>query len=351
MRGKTPRARPAPGGGALDGVRRCRRRVRGSPRLGLYGDPVAQERVVRIRGDVVSRPPPAVDADGAGPPPAPPRVRPARARAARLRRPGGARAAGFGRRRRGRLAHQLDLAGVRSAGALLRAVHDASRSWSPPPDAVWAVPSFPGPVICHGNPQPANLAWRAGRAVGLFDWDAARPAEPLSDVAAALLWFTRSTPTRTSSGVGASPASPTGSPGPGRCSRATAGTSRSTSSRRRWPGTPRPSTRSSGSASAATSPTPAGSPRAGPTAGGPTSRCSAGSDSTLHRSGGTARGGRPRRPPSARSRGARRSAAGRLPVRSATAAGGCCCAVGDQCCWSPSVSWRRWWSKCWVPKW
>jgi len=44
-------------------------------------------------------------------------------------------------------------------------------------------------VICHGDPQPANLAWRDGRAVGLFDWDAARPGSRRDDVAYGLLWM------------------------------------------------------------------------------------------------------------------------------------------------------------------
>ncbi|MET0692418.1 MAG: phosphotransferase [Propionibacteriaceae bacterium] len=85
--------------------------------------------------------------------------------------------------------HQRDLAGVRSAGALLRQVHDASAGWTPPATSVWSVPFQPSPIICHGDPQPANFAWRDGQAVGLFDWDAARPGGPLGDVAYALLWF------------------------------------------------------------------------------------------------------------------------------------------------------------------
>ncbi len=84
--------------------------------------------------------------------------------------------------------HQLETASVRSAGRLLRLLHDATQSWTPPADAVWAAPARPGPtaVICHGDFQPANLAWRDHRAVGAFDWDAARPAERLSDIAYAL---------------------------------------------------------------------------------------------------------------------------------------------------------------------
>jgi len=85
--------------------------------------------------------------------------------------------------------HQLECDGVRSAGVLLRRVHDSSRRWRPPADAIWSVPFSSGEVICHGDPQPANFAWSQGRAVGLFDWDAARPGNRLEDVAYALLWM------------------------------------------------------------------------------------------------------------------------------------------------------------------
>lgn len=87
-------------------------------------------------------------------------------------------------------ADRIGPAGVRSAGELLRRVHDATVGWRPPPDAVWSVPHRGGPVICHGDPKPANLAWQDGRAVGLFDFDAARPGERIDDVAYALTWFT-----------------------------------------------------------------------------------------------------------------------------------------------------------------
>jgi hypothetical protein len=86
--------------------------------------------------------------------------------------------------------HQSGLTGVASAGRLLRRIHDATRSWTPPRDAAWAVPAEGASVICHGDPKPENMAWRDERAVGLFDWDDARPAEPISDVAYALEWFT-----------------------------------------------------------------------------------------------------------------------------------------------------------------
>ncbi|MGO2721364.1 MAG: phosphotransferase enzyme family protein [Brachybacterium tyrofermentans] len=77
---------------------------------------------------------------------------------------------------------------ARSLGRLLRAVHEATRTWIPPADAVWSVPSTPSTPICHGDPKPGNVAWRDGIAVGLFDWDAARPGDPVEDLAYALLW-------------------------------------------------------------------------------------------------------------------------------------------------------------------
>ena len=86
-------------------------------------------------------------------------------------------------------AHQLSVESVRSAGRLLRRVHDATVGWEPPTLANWAVPFQQGGVVCHGHPQPANFAWRDGIAVGLFDWDVARPGNRLSDVAYALEWF------------------------------------------------------------------------------------------------------------------------------------------------------------------
>ncbi|MCK9905075.1 phosphotransferase [Frankia sp. Cpl3] len=85
--------------------------------------------------------------------------------------------------------HQVHVDGVRSAGRLLRRVHDVAAAWTPPPDAVWSVPFEPSEVICHGDPQPANMAWVNGAAVGLFDWDAARPAPRISDVVYALEWL------------------------------------------------------------------------------------------------------------------------------------------------------------------
>ncbi|WP_122941806.1 phosphotransferase [Brachybacterium sp. EE-P12] len=63
-----------------------------------------------------------------------------------------------------------------------------TRGDSPPTEACWSVPHTSSITVCHGDPKPGNFAWLDGRAVGLFDWDAARPADPASDIAYALLW-------------------------------------------------------------------------------------------------------------------------------------------------------------------
>lgn len=87
--------------------------------------------------------------------------------------------------------HQHDVSGLRSAARLLRDIHDASRTWQPPTDAVYGLPAVDGDelVYCHGDPGPWNFVWQDGRAVGLIDWDYLHPAPRLDDVAYALFWF------------------------------------------------------------------------------------------------------------------------------------------------------------------
>ena len=87
--------------------------------------------------------------------------------------------------------HQHPEAGLRSAAALLRRLHDASVGWRPPPDAVWGAPAVPGSdlVLCHGDPGPWNFVWHGDEAVGLLDWDFLHPAPRADDVAYALRWF------------------------------------------------------------------------------------------------------------------------------------------------------------------
>ena len=81
--------------------------------------------------------------------------------------------------------------GLASVARLLRTYHDAVREYRPPPHTVWAdhtgAPAD-GEVLCHGDFAPWNLVWQNQEAVGIFDWDFVRPAEPMFDVYYAMDW-------------------------------------------------------------------------------------------------------------------------------------------------------------------
>lgn len=104
----------------------------------------------------------------------------------------------------------LPAAACASAGALLRRFHDASTSFVPPDGTSWIIdcyakedggagsaadaaraPEAPGvfEVILHGDPKPGNMAWKRNEAIGLFDFDDARPGRRVDDVAYALKWI------------------------------------------------------------------------------------------------------------------------------------------------------------------
>ena len=85
------------------------------------------------------------------------------------------------------------LEGAAALGALLRSLHEATRSFRPPPDAVW----FPwhgrdlgGParVIGHCDVAPWNIVARDGLPVALIDWETAGPVSPLVELAQ-LAWL------------------------------------------------------------------------------------------------------------------------------------------------------------------
>jgi RimJ/RimL family protein N-acetyltransferase len=79
-------------------------------------------------------------------------------------------------------------AGLRAFARLLRAYHDAVAGYLSPVHE-WALAPRPlraGEVICHGDFGPWNVVWRDGQPVGLIDFEFARPAPPLTDVAYAL---------------------------------------------------------------------------------------------------------------------------------------------------------------------
>ena len=78
---------------------------------------------------------------------------------------------------------------------LIRALHEASAGWVPPPGAVWGgTPASTGPVtsrpelVSHRDYYPGNVVFRDGLPVALIDFDLAMPTTRLYDIANAL-WY------------------------------------------------------------------------------------------------------------------------------------------------------------------
>jgi len=78
-----------------------------------------------------------------------------------------------------------------SVGELVRDLHEASRGYVPPPDAVWRrnlvkldiqVVDPPVELVSHLDVTPQNVVFRDGRAVGLIDFDLTAPTTRLMDV-------------------------------------------------------------------------------------------------------------------------------------------------------------------------
>ncbi|MEU6273042.1 aminoglycoside phosphotransferase family protein [Streptomyces populi] len=79
--------------------------------------------------------------------------------------------------------------GLIAFARLLREYHDAVAGYRPPGTTCWSTKTA-GPVgdevICHGDFGPWNVVWCGSRPIGILDWDHARPAQRLHDVAYAL---------------------------------------------------------------------------------------------------------------------------------------------------------------------
>jgi Ser/Thr protein kinase RdoA (MazF antagonist) len=79
---------------------------------------------------------------------------------------------------------------------LIRALHEASAGWVPPPGAVWGgTPANMGrpitqraELVSHCDYYPGNVVFREGLPVALIDFDLARPTTRLYDIANAL-WY------------------------------------------------------------------------------------------------------------------------------------------------------------------
>jgi aminoglycoside phosphotransferase (APT) family kinase protein len=83
---------------------------------------------------------------------------------------------------------------------LIRALHEASAGWTPPPDAVWggipgtaaaALPPVDGEpeLVSHRDYYPGNVVFRDGLPAALIDFDLAKPTTRLYDIANALWWW------------------------------------------------------------------------------------------------------------------------------------------------------------------
>ncbi len=79
---------------------------------------------------------------------------------------------------------------------LIRALHDASAGWAPPPGAVWGgTPANTGrqvtgaaELVSHRDYYPGNVVFRDGLPAALIDFDLAKPTTRLYDIANAL-WY------------------------------------------------------------------------------------------------------------------------------------------------------------------
>ncbi|HEU4673431.1 MAG TPA: phosphotransferase [Candidatus Limnocylindrales bacterium] len=78
---------------------------------------------------------------------------------------------------------------LRSVARLQRQLHEAARTFSPPPDAAWDRANLPDPgshaIVCHNDLCVENVVVRDGRAVAFIDFDFAAPSDPLLDIAIA----------------------------------------------------------------------------------------------------------------------------------------------------------------------
>lgn len=86
----------------------------------------------------------------------------------------------------------LSADGLRRVGAIVRAIHDASETFSPPAEARWdtAIPAPDAQIVCHNDLAPWNLV--LGDRWVFIDWDAAAPSTRLWDLAYAAQAFTLS---------------------------------------------------------------------------------------------------------------------------------------------------------------
>jgi hypothetical protein len=75
---------------------------------------------------------------------------------------------------------------LRSAGLLIRQFHEAVATFVPPDDAVWRFgtgSTSAGEIVTHNDLAPWNTIYDGAQATALIDWDFARPARAVEDLA------------------------------------------------------------------------------------------------------------------------------------------------------------------------
>lgn len=80
---------------------------------------------------------------------------------------------------------------VAEIGNMLAALHQAARGFRPSAP-VWREYEFPmraDEIVCNADTGPWNAVYRNGVPVALIDWDNAKPARPIDDLAAAAWHF------------------------------------------------------------------------------------------------------------------------------------------------------------------
>jgi Phosphotransferase enzyme family len=81
---------------------------------------------------------------------------------------------------------------VEALGRLLRRMHDAQEGFEPPGGAAWQLlpgEDGSGEVICHDDLFWTNVIFRDGLPAALIDWDLAKPASRVADVARACSYW------------------------------------------------------------------------------------------------------------------------------------------------------------------
>jgi hypothetical protein len=87
---------------------------------------------------------------------------------------------------------------VRGAAHLIRKLHDAAAGFQPAITTYRFHPYPPkaGEIVSHGDLGPWNTVYRHGKPVAFIDWDAAKPVDPLTDLAVAAWRFVPLAPPR-----------------------------------------------------------------------------------------------------------------------------------------------------------